>query len=118
MAPTKSQIRNGEEGPISPRRSPRFQKKEPTSEFPRRSPRLMKRRKTPFPTEKIIFSPPPKLKSKVRFAASVDANSQRRLQCITRFYRTVDKTKRNALGLGIGLVLTTLTGWLIYKRFT
>ena len=121
MTQTKSQKRKGEEGPIiSPRRSPRFQQQQQTSsssDFPRRSPRLRSRRSTPFPKQKIVFSPPPKLKNKVRFAASADTVSQRRLQRISRFYRAVGKAEKNALGLGLGLVLTTLTGWLIYKHF-
>jgi len=102
MASTKSQRKNGDEDSLSPRRSPRFQK-QASAEIPRRSPRLMQRRKTPFPKEKIIFSPPPKQKqTRVRFAANVDPETQPQ-----------NKAQMAALGLGTVLVLTTLVWWLI-----
>ena len=102
MTSKKSERKNDYEDSMSPRRSPRFQKQTST-EIPRRSPRLMQRRKTPFPKEKIIFSPPPKQKQpRVRFAPSVDPDTQPRF-----------KAQIVALGLGTVLVLTSLVWWLI-----
>ena len=99
--PRRSSKKNGEEM-TSPRRSPRFQ----IEKIPRRSPRLqeakvkVKRRSTPFPTKKVVFFPPPKVKKqKVRFSPNVD--KKREQQWIQRS----KLLQAAALTLGIGLTL-------------
>ena len=112
MTPKKSDA----EKSISPRRSPRLVK---ANSVPRRSPRIqnskVKRRSTPFPKEKIIFSPPPKPKhTKVHFSVSVD--TQRRVQLkrrISRFLLAAEKAK-----VGIALCLGLGFAHLVYKHLT